>query len=150
MISIITAILLPTILGFGIITLILQEDRDTGLLERLGLSYPLGAGILTIQMFLLGLLRVPFSVWSLSVPVVIEIVAIVLWTRHRVIPFSPPVSFGFYQELSSRDTRPFRKVLLTVLLVWVFVKIGSVLLETSLRPIFAWDSWANWSVVTLV
>ena len=94
MIVIIAAILLPALLGFGVITLLLREDRSIGTLERIGLSYPLGAGLLTVQMFLIGLLRIPFSVWSISFPVVIEIIGIGLYARRRGIRLLPDPSFG--------------------------------------------------------
>ena len=32
-----------------------------------------------------------------------------------------------------------------MLSLWATLKIGSIFLETYLRPIYAWDAWANWS-----
>jgi len=41
------------------VALILRNDRTTGLFERLCMSFPLGMSFVTMQMFVLGLFRVP-------------------------------------------------------------------------------------------
>ncbi len=145
MILIIIALLLPTMLGFLILSLLLRNESDTGLLERLCLSYPLGMGLQAFQMFFLGLLRIPLTLTYTSLPLIIEIVGLFLWIGINKIPLSPKPSFGFYEEITSQNTKLMKKVLLSLLMLWVVAKIISVFYLTLLRPIWAWDAWSNWS-----
>lgn len=146
MLSILIAIALPMSLGFLVITVLLANDHKTGLIERIALSWPLGAGLLTIQMFLMGLLRVSFERLPLSLPILVEIIGLSIWIKTKAIPVITKPSSGLWAEFSSSETKLIKKIAMAVLLIWVCAKIGSVFLEASLRPIWAWDSWANWSV----
>ena len=56
-----------------VITLLLSRGTGTGLLERLCLAYPLGMGLLTVQIFLLALVRIPLTLGFAAVPVALEI-----------------------------------------------------------------------------
>jgi 4-amino-4-deoxy-L-arabinose transferase-like glycosyltransferase len=140
------ALLLPTVLGFLVLALILHNKSETGLLERLCLAYPLGAGILTMHMFVLGLARVPLTLLTTSLPMVLEIVALVFWLAKNRITFAPRPAFGLREEIVDPGTPIWKKTALLVLSFWLGAKVLSIFIETGLRPIFAWDAWANWSV----
>jgi hypothetical protein len=141
------ALLLPTILGFLIVSLVLgfAGDRETSFLERLCLSYPLGAGLLTMQIFILGLLRAPLTLAYTSVPLAIEIAALTLWSLQKNVSLIPSMSLGFLKEISSPETAIWRKVALILLTIWAGTKIASIFAETGLRIITAEDAWTHWS-----
>ncbi len=139
------AILLPLTLGFFVIALVLKEEPETGLLERLALAYPLGLCFVTMQMFLLGLLRIPLTVVTTTLPIAIEILALLFWAKRSGVRIALKPSSGLLREITSSTHHWLYRTALAVLMIWAGVKIGSVFLETGLRPIFAWDAWANWS-----
>ncbi len=146
MLSLLPAIAIPTLLGALVLAVLLREDRETGLLERLAFSYPLGVGLLTMQIFLLGLFRVPLILaYTAGVPM-IEIAALSVWAWRAKVALFPPLAFGLVREITSPESSPLKKAALAFLWGWIAVKTGSVFLEASLRPIYAWDVWANWSV----
>lgn len=140
------ALFLPTLLGFLILALALRNDEDTGLLFRLGMSYPLGAGILTFQIFITGLCRIPLTLINLSAPVALEIVLLALWLLKNKTPLAPRITVGWTKELVSHETHFAKKAAIILFLGWAALKIVSIFVETGLRPIYAWDAWANWSV----
>lgn len=139
------AILLPTLLGFLILALLFRHDKDAGLLLRICMSYPLGTGLLTFQMFILGLCRVPLTLLYISIPLMIEIVLLAFWLLRSRVPLAPPPDFGLYREFTSSQTNLAKKVAISFLLMWATTKILSIFIETGLRPIYAWDAWANWT-----
>ncbi len=143
---IVLALLLPTLFGFLIITLLLCKDPDIGLIERLCLSYPIGMGMLTIQMFILGLLRIPLTLLFVSLPIFVEIIVLSFWLARKNVVVFPKPSFGLFDELTSKHSGWLKKVLLVILTAWAGVKLGSIFVEAGLRPIFGWDAWTNWSV----
>jgi len=140
------ALFLPTLLGFLALAVVLRNEHDTGLVERLCFSYPLGTGLLTIQMFVLGLLRVPLTLVNTSLPIVAEIVLLSVLIVIQKITIMPKPSFGFRDEFLSTNIPRIKKVALLLFILWAGAKLFSVFVETGLRPIFAWDAWANWSV----
>ena len=141
----VAALALPTILGFLVISVVLRNDTESGFSMRLSLAYPLGMGLLTMQMFLLALMRVPLRLGYVASLIVIEIVGLFLLIRKKKIGITRMPSFGIFNEIASADVRWSKKILVIVLTAIVVVKIGSIFVETYLRPIFAWDSFANWS-----
>lgn len=141
------ALLLPTVLGYLVIALALKKGEEpAGLLERCCMAYPLGMGVLSLQMFLLGLLRVPLTLFALTPVIALEIAGLAFWARRTGAILFPRPSFGLLNELRDRSVSPLRKAALVLLACWIAAKLGSVLYEASLRPIFAWDVWANWAV----
>ena len=141
----VVALAIPTILGFLTISVLLRNEDTCGLSARLCLAYPLGMGFLTIQMFLLALMRVPLRLGYVTAPIMVEIAVLFLFIRKRKIALTRTPSFEFFSEIVGADGPWFKKLLLLILTAIIVVKIGSIFVETYLRPIFAWDSFANWS-----
>jgi len=144
------AIFLPTLLGFFIIAVILRNDKDTPLGERIGLSFPLGAGILTLQMFLLGVLRVPLTLFNTTFPVLVELVGLATWIWRAGILLIPRPSSGLLAEITYPKNHWVKKCAFAILALWIGAKLGSVFLEASFRPIYSADSWRVWSACAKV
>jgi 4-amino-4-deoxy-L-arabinose transferase-like glycosyltransferase len=145
MILMLVALVIPAILGFLIVSILLRDETTSGLSERLCMAYPLGMGLVTVQMFLLALVRVSLTLWYVAIPIMIEIVGLYLWIRKSKVVLVKTSSFGLFSEIFGADDHWLKKISLIVLIALVVIKIGSIFVETYLRPIFAWDSFANWS-----
>jgi hypothetical protein len=142
------SIILPAILGFLILSVLFRNENETPFGERLGMSFPVGAGILTLQIFLLGVMRIPLTLRNTAMPVIIEIVFLGIFMFWKNIPIWPLISkpdSGLLSELMSARNHWAKKILLAILLLWVIAKIGSIFFLTSLRPVFSWDAWAEWT-----
>lgn len=140
------ALLIPTLLGLLILAMLFREDRTIGLLDRLCLAYPLGAGIMTIQMFILGLLRIPLILGYMVLPLFVEIALLLCWIAMKKISIFPKTHFQFWNDLVSSEMTTIRKAALLMLLLWIGAKVVTIFADTGLIPIFGWDAWANWSV----
>jgi hypothetical protein len=145
MIMTLVALVIPTILGFLIVSILLQNETASGLSERLCLGYPLGMGLVTLQMFFLALMHVPLKLEYVSVPIMAEIAALFLWIQKGKFVLAKRPSFGLFSEIFGADNHWIKKTSLIILTALVLMKIVSIFMEAYLRPIFAWDSWANWS-----
>ncbi len=139
--AIILSILIPTLLGLLLLGILLRHDAETSpLLMRIGMSFPIGMGLITLQTFFLGLLRVPLALPYVALPPIAEIalLSFAVWrAKIRLLPALPP-------PRAAANSWPVT-VLMWALSVWAVFKLGSVFVETTLRPIYAWDAWANWS-----
>lgn len=142
MILTVIALIIPTILGYLLISIILKKD-DSDIIERICLSYPIGMGLLTMQMFLLGLLRIPLTLQYSSLPIFIELIILTVYILKKKIQLLPKISS--LDKNKTEKSNFFTKLLILFLSIFIAAKVGSIFLETFLRPIHAWDSWANWS-----
>jgi hypothetical protein len=142
--GVIAALAVPSVLGYLIVSVLLRDETKTGVLGRLCLAYPIGAGIVTVQMFLLGLMRIPLTLWFSAAPPLLEIAGLFLLIGKRRIPLAGRPSFGLVSEILGSSSR-LKKAALVMLFALAAAKVGSIFIETYLRPIFAWDSFANWS-----
>lgn len=155
MIQVIIALVLPTILGFLLVSILLVSELSQGssrsnqfsysLLERICLGYPIGMGLLTMQMFLLGILRIPLTQFYATLPVVIEIIlmSLMIWKKKIPLLNIKPNADDISANKAKIDY--IRQAGIIILSIWTVLKIGSIFFETYLRPIWAWDAWANWS-----
>lgn len=137
-------VLLATLLGFGVASALLLRDKQTRLLERAALAYPLGLGLITIQMFLLGVAKVPLKLTTTAPLVITEVAVLCIWLFRQQAGFAGE---SISADLSRRTHRGKNtKVLETILTLWITIKIATVFVEASLRPIFSFDTFTNWSV----
>ncbi len=141
------ALVIPALLGFLIATVLLRNSGEAGPtpFERMCMAFPLGMGLLTVQMFLMGLMRMPLTLLTVTLPAVLGIAGLILWIRFRKIPVLGQSSPGLYREIAAPGTAWVKKAVMIVLILWIGVKIGSVFLETWVRPLYGWDAWTNWS-----
>ncbi len=148
MIATAAAIIIPTLLGFLSISILLRRDSESGIVERVCMAYPLGVGLVTMQMFVSGVFRVPLTFEYSVFPVIIEIAVLSLWIWKKRIPLislNKNLAGGYATDKSNANYSLLRTIVCSILAVWIIAKMGSVFVETYLRPIFAWDAWANWS-----
>lgn len=138
-------ILIPTVLGYLIISVLLGNDRDVTLTERIALAYPLGIGLITLQMFFLGIVRVPLQIYIITSLVLLEIAFISVWGyRKNIRLFRRDQTTASCHTASERQ--PYKAFLEFILVIWIWVKLGTVFYETTLRPIYSFDTITNWAV----
>src|SRR3989338_8042701 len=73
-IRLILALALPLLLGYCLIAIICQNKLKLMFLERAGLSWILGLGILGIEMFIISILGWPLDLKTVSIPIAILII----------------------------------------------------------------------------
>lgn len=128
------AISLPWLAGF----LLLFRALRIGLLESVFLGYGAGTAILTLWMFALGWLRVPFSALNAS-----ALPALVI--AGCILAFPARARQADKCALPGPALTPFRAAVVIVLSAWVLARAAFVFYECFNRPIYSWDAWANWS-----
>jgi len=141
------ALLLPTAVGFLFVAAVSAHDEKQALLERILLGFGIGMGMLTFEMFIIGMLGIAFTVFSISA--VQGATAVVLWylLSRRKVSITQVLCLTPYR----REEKPVRRMSalqlmgIVLLSVWVASKLIYVLLEGSGCPVFTWDSLENWS-----
>ena len=139
LVYLIFAVLIPLSVGYLAVTWITSRDRESAFFERLSLGYGLGAGIVTYVMFILGLLRIPYSLPSIILPLAAISAFFVFLIRRGGGGFLRPA------RLCPSHTTGLKLAASALLIAWMLFKVAFVLYENSLRPIFAWDAWVHWS-----
>lgn len=142
-------LVLPALLGYLCVHVLLADDKRVSVAERLAYAYPLGIGMITVQMFFLGLAGFGLRHSLVASLVVVELAVAAAWAgylrlRPAIRQREPVPSCAGEQRKRSGS----RALLLGELLLagWIAVKLASIFLEASLRPIFAFDAFVNWSV----
>jgi hypothetical protein len=140
------AFAVPAVSGFLFVTWCALSDLDQSFFERLFLGFGIGIGIITFEMFLLGLLRIPLNIAVISI---VQIATAILlgYLLHRT---GTPWRRIFSKETDGPGrspatvTRPHRVVVI-ILTAWILAKVLFVLYEGFFLPENTSDSWEHWS-----
>ncbi len=136
------SIILPTILAYLIVSILLNDDKQVSVLERLAISYPLGIGLLTTQIMLLGFAKIQLRLPVIVSLIVFEIVCALIWVvYHKMNIFSQ-----IPQIKEKSKSNKYQNMASYFLITWISLKLATVFLETYLRPIYTFDTFTNWSV----
>jgi len=141
----IAAVFIPAAAGYLAAAAVLKNKA--GFLERAGLAFPLGAGFLALLMFYIGLLRIPFSLYSVLVPLASASTYLVYFLNKSDIKFLN-FSDGFIREF--KEEGPLKQATAVILFGWIILKIGSLFFVTATLPVWSPDSWWNWSTRAFV
>jgi len=114
---------LSTVLATGFL-------KNSHPLYRLTISYAAGISILTIQMMVFSFISVPWSFFSLFTPWIILMSYCIFKNKSNI--FMPKISLKYTDKVSLF-------LILLIALICIFV-----IFESSLRPLLAFDAWANW------
>jgi hypothetical protein len=141
------ALAIPTLVGFLFAAWFLSEDREFGFFHKLFFGYGLGLGFLSYSMFILGVFGPPYTIFTItSVQVLFSIILVYLIYRGVGIKeavFREGLWTAGYEAV--KGLGGWKLYLSAFLAAWLFLKIGIVLYECMVRPMFAWDTWTNWS-----
>jgi hypothetical protein len=140
------ALAVPAVTGFLFVTWCTRSDLEQSFFERLFLGFGIGTGMTTFEMFLLGLLRIPFSVVALSI---VQIATAILlgYLLHRT---GTPWRRIFSMEAGGPGGSPatvtrLHRVVVIILTAWILAKVLFVLYEGFFLPENTSDSWEHWS-----
>jgi hypothetical protein len=127
------AVLYPTLIGLCFINLFLYKSDDASLPERLAMGFCMGLMLITFEMFLLSKISVPFSVTSISIPLVPVLLAGVYVT--------------FKNKLVNFDLSGFKnlKLLEILLIALILLKIFLVSSSLMIKPVSGWDAMQIYS-----
>lgn len=133
------AVLMPLVSGFIFMTWLLGAEKGTAF-ERLFLGFGAGVGLLSFEVFIMGLIGVPF-----------RFSYILITQALAVSPFSAALFFS--KDARREDPRPrhragagkFKALISVLLALWIACKIAFVCYEGLNRPILSQDAWMNWA-----
>jgi 4-amino-4-deoxy-L-arabinose transferase-like glycosyltransferase len=104
-------------------------------------------------MFLLGIVRVPLTLFNTATPVAVELIGLAIfiyWKKIPLSPITPKPASGLFAEFSASQNHWAKKCVIAILLLWIVAKLSSIFLTTGLRPIYSWDAWAEWTTAAKV
>ncbi|MBU0686437.1 MAG: glycosyltransferase family 39 protein [Candidatus Margulisbacteria bacterium] len=129
LVKLIFGIMIPFLLGFTAVCCIKRDN----LLENIGLSYPLGIGILGLLMLLL----MPFYKLSLISILLLTLPVYILFIILNIFP----------KRNASFKLSPSNKInkFSILLLIYLFIKVGWVFTSALIKPVLAWDAVARYS-----
>jgi hypothetical protein len=146
-VSLFVSLSIPVAVGYLLASWFLSDDAEVGVFERLFLGYGLGLGLLSLEMLVLGLLGVPYTIFSITaVQFLFSLVLVYLMYRGGGVKealFSGGIGTGGRGAANLKSG--WKLYLSLFLVIWVFFKMGLVVQESIVRPMYAWDTWANWS-----
>lgn len=138
------SILFPMILGFTAVSMLMGSSYINWL-ERLSFAYPAGIGLITLQMFFMGLAGFSLNRPNISALICFEIICLVAFMFFK----RDGNACDEIQKADNPDSRPksvYELCIEAVLALWIVIKMGTIFYETSLRPIYSYDTFTNWSV----
>ncbi len=149
--SLIAAVIIPTLSGFLAGAWFLKNDEETTLFERVSLGFGLGLGFLTFEIFILGVLEVSFTLWVITLIQAVFIVSLLLnyWFVGGLTGVAlfgrraKPERTG--ERASKGRLQRLKPYIAAVLVVWIAVKAVFVIDECLSRPIFSIDAWGHWA-----
>jgi len=104
------------------------QKKDT--LFAIGASYGLGVGLVGMQLYLYSKLTIPWQREFLIIPWIVLFGIVLMRNRKYIRLHIPKIpATGKVEKM---------------LLIGILLTIGYVVFEALLRPVFAWDSWADW------
>lgn len=116
------------ITGFSFLNLF-PKLRKLHFFQKIGYSYGLGIGMLTLTMFCYSILRIQWS------PIYILLPYVLIWYySHKANAYLSKIRL---QKFLINKTY-------ILFLVLILLTVFYVLFEAMLRPLSAWDAWATW------
>jgi len=136
--GILAAIVIPALAGGLFVRWAFAGKEPMTLIETVSLGFGLGMGFISLEIFLAGLLRVPFTLAYLAPPPLLLIPLFFFLGSNTGIERHVVAAEG--------RLRGVKLVLAAILSIWILIKIGFVFYECFNRPIYSWDAFINWSV----
>lgn len=116
-----------TLVGYCVQSLIVKDT--VSILEKLGISYGIGVGLLAFQLFIYSLLGIGWN----SVVVILPWIIVVVWAYTKG---------AFYKNYFAFVEKPSKiNLLLAILILLLLIFVG---IEAVNKPVSAWDGWSIW------
>jgi len=140
------ALAVPAVTGFLFVTWCTSRETGSSALERLFLGFGIGTGMITFEMFLLGLLRIPLSSTVITSVQIATAILLGYLLYRSGIPWRRifgPAAEG--PDASPATAKNLERIVILLLTAWVLAKVLFVLYEGFTLPEHASDSWEQWS-----
>ncbi|MDI6731997.1 MAG: hypothetical protein QME05_05435 [Candidatus Margulisbacteria bacterium] len=133
-------LLIPFLFGLLILALLLgKRFENYPIIEKIGLSFPIGLGFIALIMFLLGAFNIPLTLLS----ILIVIFTIFLLVSTYLIKSRPPI---FFLAALKFKVSKF-SVLEIIMLVLIIIKVVFVYFSAVIKPLIDVDSFQFYSIV---
>jgi len=140
------SIVMPTTVGFLFVMLFDKSVAGSGFFEKICMGFGIGTGLLTFEMFLMGLMKIPYTGITISlVQGATLIILLVLCARSRLSLNKSIDQFVRVREVPGGRRSYFSAVLIVFLSSWILAKIYFVFNESIMLPVNTADSWSHWS-----
>jgi 4-amino-4-deoxy-L-arabinose transferase-like glycosyltransferase len=140
------AVAVPAASGFLFVTWCTRSETGTGALERLFLGFGIGTGMITFEMFLLGLLRIPLNSAVISIAQIATTVLLGYLLYRSGTPWRRIFRLTPERPDASPATATYReRIIVLVLIAWILAKVLFVVYEGFFLPEHTSDSWEHWS-----
>jgi hypothetical protein len=141
------ALALPAMVGFLFVTWWSRSEKGPGPLERLFLDFGIGTGMITFEMFLLGLLRVPLQGAVISFLQIATVIVLGYLLARSGTAWRDIVGPRADQpDGSAGKATPWNRTVVLLLTAWIVAKVLFVLYEGFFLPEHTSDSWEHWSL----
>ncbi|MFQ5442540.1 MAG: hypothetical protein ACE5EB_07440 [Thermodesulfobacteriota bacterium] len=139
--KVLIALILPSVLGYLIVSLADGRGGRGGLGEKLAIGFGAGYGIVVYEIFLMGLAGIPLTLTFITAIIILSIFLLIV-IRLR-LPFGAGASARIEGVTHQRD--PFKIFFASALILWITLKVLFVLYGGLYFPILSQDTWWNWS-----
>jgi hypothetical protein len=149
LIKLLLGLLLPLLIGYAVLSLCFKKQTHSSALERFALAWALGTGFLTWLMFCLVMIKVPLTVTNIAIPALLFLgIAWPIVIRHGYPLFNTADLIKTAKNIFSRPPvdGQINYWLERLLLLAIAGKVGYVFFEALIKPVVAWDAWANWAL----
>ena len=136
-IKLIFAVAFPVFLGYVFLCAVAPKKEVISPLEKLALSFLIGAGILTLEMFLLGAFKIKLDLVNI-ISASLAIIAIPAFVALR----AGSISFNLRMDLKIESFKLHELLILAMILARALF----VIYEDLLKPVIGCDAFANWSL----
>jgi len=140
------ALAVPAVSGFLFVTWCTRSDLEQRFFERLFLGFGIGIGMITFEMFVLGLLRIPLNVVAISLVQIATVILLGYLLHRSGTPWQRIFGKGAGGPGRSPGTvTRVQRVAVIILTAWILAKVLFVLYEGFFLPENTSDSWEHWS-----
>jgi hypothetical protein len=140
------ALAVPAATGFLFVTWCTRSDLKQSFFERLFLGFGIGTGMITFEMFLLGLLRIPLSMVVISIMQIATAILLGYLLYRSGTPWRQIFRQAAEGPGASLVKAPYlKRFIALVLIAWLLAKVLFVLYEGFSLPEHTSDSWEHWS-----
>jgi hypothetical protein len=154
MIKLILGLAFPVFIGYSLLSLLFKDKDSFFPIEKFAYSWGIGAGILTIEMFLFSKIGIKYSVTSIVLPNAIVFLPMAIYALIKnQVASDLAGALLFFEKIFSREglkNGKFGLFLEKALIIALALKLFYVFFESLLKPVVAWDAFAHWSLAAKV
>jgi len=149
-IALFAGLLLPWLLGIGVVLLLRPAARGPGepgeIAWTAGAGYLAGAFLVTAWMRVLSLAAIPFGVVAVAAPLAVVTVVLFVFSWRRYGHALPVAWRDALRELVlAPQLSGAARVAWWVGVAWIALRFAMLGVEIATRPLYPWDAWTQWA-----